>query len=209
MGAVTAALDTHELLETIITYLPSRDVPRAQRVCKTWQQLIQGSIRIKEVRPLRPHPKNTFLQRNGEHFTCQLRYSSEAGVSLHPALGGSVDSYATRLDPEIWEVLLDIGPGALRALEDTDAFVAEPPITRLMMYKNAVGGAQCEIYSRHGITLEDVKSVGSALLRASGKKKTTGISICFLICGPKPRVRRRTGAGSPKTAQAKSSRRLG
>lgn len=54
MSATAQALDTIELLETILLDLPIGDALRAQQVCKLWHATIAGSIKLQRALFLRP-----------------------------------------------------------------------------------------------------------------------------------------------------------
>ncbi|EME80895.1 uncharacterized protein MYCFIDRAFT_85160 [Pseudocercospora fijiensis CIRAD86] len=52
--AAAKVFDTVELLEAILLELPIRDVPLAQRIAQTWQQTINGSIKLQRSLFLKP-----------------------------------------------------------------------------------------------------------------------------------------------------------
>jgi hypothetical protein len=51
MTVTYKVLNTFELVENIVLFLPSREIERAARVCKTWADVIlPGSPRIQTIR---------------------------------------------------------------------------------------------------------------------------------------------------------------
>jgi len=80
MAATTAALDTYELLENIISQLPRSDIETVQRVSKQWRQLIGGSFVIRRARCLSvvetSNPEESFWSHadNDEHTQKLVNY---------------------------------------------------------------------------------------------------------------------------------------
>lgn len=50
-----SVLETTELLETILCFLPLEDIARARRVCKQWSECIETSPVLKQLMHLAPH----------------------------------------------------------------------------------------------------------------------------------------------------------
>lgn len=49
MAACEATLNTCEILEHIIAFLPHDSILRAERVCKTWKTLVESSTKIAQA----------------------------------------------------------------------------------------------------------------------------------------------------------------
>ncbi|KAF2167116.1 hypothetical protein M409DRAFT_54319 [Zasmidium cellare ATCC 36951] len=58
MAAAACAFETYELLEWTLLHLPLRDLLLAERVCKTWQQVVKKSDRIEKALFRRAAPCN-------------------------------------------------------------------------------------------------------------------------------------------------------
>lgn len=91
MAARDAVLNTCELLEHIISYLPPHQIAPASRVCKTWKTLIDDSAKISRARcclvPIRESPRGP-----GRPYTV---YARDSDILFHVGLGGGKTSAAS------------------------------------------------------------------------------------------------------------------
>ena len=53
-SAVDRTLNIHELLEEILLALPAKDILFVKRVCKNWNEMIEGSSRLQEALYVKP-----------------------------------------------------------------------------------------------------------------------------------------------------------
>lgn len=60
-AACAKTFDTAELLETILLFLPLRDLLRAQQICKSWSMSIRASIKAQRALSLEPQSDETSL----------------------------------------------------------------------------------------------------------------------------------------------------
>lgn len=138
MAARDAVLNTCELLEHIISYLPPHQIAPASRVCKTWKTLIDDSAKISRARcclvPIRESPRGP-----GRPYTV---YARDSDILFHVGLGGEDKCrFSERANGD--------GPGRLTLLErrkfgfeitresnylerlDAGEFLTSPPVQSL------------------------------------------------------------------------------
>ncbi|KAK5718264.1 hypothetical protein LTR17_015714 [Elasticomyces elasticus] len=85
-----AALNVVELLESIILYLPMREMQRARKVCKRWRETIDGSPPIKKALFLEPGTVKDLA-----HNTVSLPMNDKAKRFLRLEATENINRYAT------------------------------------------------------------------------------------------------------------------
>lgn len=84
MAACDKVLNTTELLEHIITFLPPRQILKVGRVCKSWKALIDDSTQITHARRLKP--KALLPAWRNQRELAEPLYDVGAHIRIHPGL---------------------------------------------------------------------------------------------------------------------------
>ena len=199
MAAANAALNTCELLENIISYLPCVQITRVTRVCQTWKKVILESQRLHHLRVLSPkldYPKVDWRVSELYDLTsvdCGLKTNNSLGTEEHAwnKTWQRVGEEAHHLSGCDHEVVLPKDIENLRS-DQIAAFATFPPCqaVNIMVWDdspNAVGRSAVEavVYVRDGVRIRDVFTAIQAVAETrdlwSGRPQSTSIrgSISF------------------------------
>lgn len=162
MAATAAVLDTCELLEHIISFLPAGDIGKVQRVSNTWQELIQSSKIIQRVRVLRPCNEANLDWNPSRWINIEETYITETPIIFHPAVSGFHPKriYYKGIRQTTVTVYITVGDSQ-RHDHDGDRMLTNPPISRASVFSPCSG--PCEMYSPKGLTLRDAFEVVQAV----------------------------------------------
>lgn len=194
MAATAAVLDTCELLEHIISFLPARNIGRVQRVPMTWQELIRTSKVIQRVRVLRPcNEANCFWDPSRWEYV-EPTYTTDTSLIFHPAVASSLDGPCNKNGVCQNLLMFDIPPrDSERHDHNRDMMLTTPPISRALVF-SPCGFGHCEVYSPKGLKLRDALEVAQAVAslcpynsECSCKKRSVHVQVS--VVGAKPIIK--------------------
>lgn len=135
-------MDTVELLEAILDYLPAKDVLLAQHVCVHFRQTVQRSLRLKQKLHLEPRlvpaAPRELLGFHKRGITCGAM-GNEYGVRVQTSLARAVDT-----SHESWRSML----------------VSQPPFRKMTFQHDA--SKMGRITSEEGVTLGQLADVAAS-----------------------------------------------
>lgn len=199
MAAATAALDTYELLESIIALLTPKNITQAQRVSKTWEQLIRRSKKITKARVQHPLPEDA-VSVAGDPLTVYLTYHSPMRMSFHPTFK-SYSYQPTHIPTWGWEYPITLMV-PVRVAEDPDeaaeSMLTDPPITKALLYYSEYAHSMAELYAPSGITVKDVIKAARSVINTEyrycdhhSKVQKIAVTVAFTVLGAQPRFQSR------------------
>lgn len=165
MPATDDCLGVWELLENILVNLPSPDLTRVMRVCKTWKKIIEETSRLHNHRIILPLPPKRL---QGE----EKRDLLDRGIPKYPLEGARWRETASQLRsgrrvgrhrPRNSNHTLIPLPKATQIRRERVGDVSSLPRILLETYCAAT---VCTVYVRTGIRVKDLLDVSASLCKA-------------------------------------------
>lgn len=178
MSATETVLGTYELLEHILALLVPQAVPVADRVCKTWHQIVRRSRRIRTARCLKPIP---FFTNFDEDLTLEGElapyYENPGSFTISKLVrvaeeSANGDGSSSRPSNNKWIIMLNFSEGtrSLRVSERA-VHVTNPPVTAikvdvLIPMDNDILSLRrpsCTVWNKEGVMIADLLDAVQAL----------------------------------------------
>jgi hypothetical protein len=161
--AVVKAMETIEVLEHILTFVPSRQIVLLQMVNKTWRLLINNSPQLYPhlfIEPRWRHPAKAFRLL---HLTTMPGLSIKRGDSVH--LGQWVEA---RMSLAAAQKIADLKSNDANFQNTADLLITQPPLRAISAFvygSKKTPKAHSKMFCDAGITLDFMADVAQVVLK--------------------------------------------